>query len=98
MTTRTKHESKTTTSHKAIRQWAESRGGTPATVIETEKKGQPGILRIDFPDFSGEDTLEEISWDDFFEKFESANLAFVYQEKTEDGKMSRFCKFVDREA
>jgi len=95
---RTKHESKTTTNHNTIRQWAEEREGVPATVTETEKKGQPGILRIDFPDFSGEETLEEISWEDFFEKFESANLAFVYQEETEDGGISRFCKFVERES
>ncbi|WP_433935002.1 lipocalin/fatty-acid binding family protein [Sorangium cellulosum] len=88
--------SKTTIDHDEIRQWAESRGGRPATVKSTEKNGEPGILRIDFPGYSGEGSLEEISWDDFFAKFEESNLAFVYQEKTADGQPSNFSKLVSR--
>ena len=34
----------------------------------------------------------------FFDKFEEANLAFIYQEETADGELSRFCKFVDRDS
>ncbi|WP_437679754.1 hypothetical protein [Sorangium sp. So ce131] len=92
------NSSKTTIDHDEIRQWAESRGGRPATVIRTEKNGEPGILRIDFPGYSGEGSLEEISWDDFFAKFEESNLALVYQEKTADGKPSNFNKLVSRPA
>ncbi|WP_437993169.1 hypothetical protein [Sorangium sp. So ce145] len=88
--------SKTTIVHDEIRQWAESRGGRPATVKSTEAGGEPGILRIDFPGYSGEDTLEEISWEDFFDKFEESNLAFVYQEKTAEGQPSNFSKLVSR--
>ncbi|WP_437691563.1 lipocalin/fatty-acid binding family protein [Sorangium sp. So ce176] len=88
--------SKTTIDHDEIRQWAESRGGRPATVKSTEKDGEPGILRIDFPGYSGEGSLEEISWDDFFAKFEESNLALVYQEKTADGQPSNFSKLVSR--
>ncbi len=85
-----------TTDHEKIRQWAEHRGGHPATVKATEKGHEPGILRLDFdpPD----DSLEQISWDDFFEKFEDADLAFLYQEKTAGGKESRFHKFVARDS
>ncbi|WP_437758219.1 lipocalin/fatty-acid binding family protein [Sorangium sp. So ce1389] len=90
------NSSKTTIDHDEIRQWAESRGGRPATVKSTEKHGEPGILRIDFPGYSGEGSLEEISWDDFFAKFEESNLAFVYQEKTADGQPSNFSKLVSR--
>ncbi|WP_437337206.1 hypothetical protein [Sorangium sp. So ce394] len=90
------NSSKMTIDHDEIRQWAESRGGRPATVKSTEKKGEPGILRIDFPGYSGEGSLEEISWDDFFAKFEESNLAFVYQEKTADGQTSNFSKLVSR--
>ena len=32
------------------------------------------------------------------EKFEAANLAFLYQEKTASGDLSRFHKFVDRDS
>lgn len=84
-------EAKVTTDQEEIRKWVEDRGGHPARVKGTE------LLRIDYPGFSGEERLEEISWDDFFEAFEENNLAFLYQEKTKDGKESRFSKLVDRD-
>jgi len=55
------------------------------------------LLRIDYPGFSGEDTLEPIEWDEFFEIFDENNLAFLYQEKTADGGQSRFSKFINRD-
>lgn len=84
-------EAKVTTDHDEIREWVEERGGNPARVKGTE------VLRIDYPGFSGEERLEEIEWDDFFKAFEENNLAFLYQEKTKDGKQSRFSKLVDRD-
>ena len=83
-------ESKVTTDHDEIRRWVEERGGHPAEVKGTE------LLRIDYPGFSGENSLEEISWEEFFDAFEENNLAFLYQEKTKDGGKSRFSKLVDR--
>lgn len=83
--------SKTTTNHKEIQQWVEERGGNPARVKGTE------VLRIDYPGYSGEDTLEEISWEEFFETFEASNLAFLYQEETKGGELSRFSKLVSRD-
>jgi len=56
------------------------------------------MIRLDFPGYSGADSLQEISWDDFFESFEANNLALVYQEKTAGGKSSNFNKLVRREA
>jgi hypothetical protein len=89
---------KATIDHEVIRKWAEERGGKPATVIRTESsKGEPGILRIDFPGYSGEGTLEEISWGDFFEKFEEKKLAMLFQDRTANGKRSRFNKLVSRD-
>lgn len=88
-------EAKTTTDHKTIRQWAEERGGRPARVKDTGGKGDPGILRLDFGD--PDPSLEEISWDEFFEKFEENGLAFLYQEETASGQESRFSKLVDRQ-
>jgi hypothetical protein len=87
------HESKTTTDHDEIRRWAESRGGRPASV-EGTGNGDPGVLRIDFGD--PEDRLEEISWDEWFDKFDKENLAFLYQEETKEGGESRFFKLVQR--
>ena len=89
--------SKTTTNHDEIRKWAEARGGKPATVKSTESGGEAGVLRIDFPGYSGKDSLEEISWDEFFAKFDEKNLAFLCQEKTAEGKESRFFKLVSLE-
>jgi hypothetical protein len=78
-----------------IRSWAEERGGKPATVKSTRsQRNGAGILRIDFPGYSGAGTLEEISWDEWYEKFQENNLTFLYQDRTKDGKQSRFFKLV----
>jgi hypothetical protein len=68
-----------------IRQWAEARGGRPACV-----KGTAALLRVDFgkPD----EKLQPISWEQWFETFESRNLVALIQE----GGRSRFIKLVDR--
>ena len=89
--------SKSTTNHDEIRKWAQARNGKPATVKRTESKGEAGVLRIDFPGYSGGDSLEEISWEEFFKKFDEKQLAFLYQEKTSSGEQSRFFKLVSRE-
>ena len=88
--------SQTTTDHEQIQRWVDERGGRPARVKGTESKNSPGLLRIDSPGFSGADSLEEISWEEFFDAFEKNGLAFLYQDKTADGKVSRFSKLVDR--
>jgi hypothetical protein len=68
----------------------------PSRVIGTGNHEDAGLLRIDFPGYGGTGELEEISWDDFFRKFEDEDLTFVYQEKTEDGDTSNFNKIVRR--
>lgn len=84
-----------TTDHNKIRQWAEQRGGVPSDVTSTAGKSDAGILRLDFE--PKDEALGKISWDDFFDKFEKEKLAFLYQDKTDDGSESRFHKFVQRE-
>lgn len=87
-----------TTNHDEIRRWAEQRGGKPAAVKGTAQGEDPGIIRIDFPGYSGGDNLKEITWDEFFEKFEDGNLALVYQEETAGGQRSNFNKLVSRDS
>ena len=87
-------DAQTTTDHATIRKWAEARGGRPATVKRTGSKDEPGVLRFDFGE--PEDSLEEISWEEFFAKFDDNKLALLYQDKTKDGKTSRFFKLVNR--
>lgn len=89
--------SQTTQDHDEIRRWAEERGGKPSHVKSTESSEDVGILRIDFPGYSGGDSLEEISWDDFFEKFDAQGLALIYQEETAEGEKSNFNKLVKAE-
>ena len=88
--------SRKTTDHNEIKKWVEGRGGHPARVKTTGSDGDPGLLRINFPGYGKRDTLEDISWEEFFEKFDSKRLAFLYQEKTKSGEESRFFKFVNR--
>lgn len=87
---------KATTDHEVIREWAEARGGHPARVRGTGGDDDVGMIRIDFPGFSGEGSLEEISWEEFFEKLEEKKLALLYQEETSQGEQSNFNKLVSR--
>ena len=87
-------ESQVTTDHEEIKRWAEGRGGRPAVVESTAGEGEEGgVLRIEFRD---EPALEEVEWDKFFKVFDDRGLAFLYQDRTSDGKVSRFNKFVRR--
>jgi hypothetical protein len=89
--------SKRTADHDEIRRWAEARNAHPSKVKGTGKsKDDPGMIRLDFPGYSGEGSLQEISWDEFFKAFDDNELAFIYQEKTAGGKRSNFNKFVSR--
>ena len=89
-------ESKTTTDPETIKNWAEERQGKPAKVKGTGNENDTGILRINFPG-GAEDSLEDISWEEFFEEMENKDLAFLYQEQTKDGEQSRFFKLVSKE-
>jgi hypothetical protein len=90
-----RQSAKTTTNHDTIRRWAERRGAHPATVIGTTND-TAGVLRLDFPGYRGKGTLKEISWDQFFKKFDREKLALLYQEKTAGGRLSRFSKLIHR--
>lgn len=89
-------ERKVTTDHAAIRRWVEERQGRPTTVRGTGGEAKAGVLRIEFPGHKAS-RLEELSWEEFFRKFDEKGLAFLHQELTSDGKPSRYCKFVRRE-
>jgi len=89
-------KSNTTTDHDEIRRWVEEHGGKPVTVRGTGDGDDAGVLRIDFPGGAGEDELEPISWEEWFEKFDENNLAFLYQEEKASGEDSTFFKLVSR--
>lgn len=89
-TSSTGHQALRTQDHEEIRRWAEKRKARPTMVEGTE------ILRLDFEerDESGDEALKPVSWEEFFEVFDSRKLEFLFQEHTQDGKLSRFNKFV----
>lgn len=94
---RTERSAHKTTDHDFIRRWVEERGGKPARVKGTGDGGDPGMIRIDFPGYSGKDSLEEISWDEWFQAFEENELAFLHRDmKHGDGDLDRFNKLVRR--
>ena len=76
--------------HAEIRKWAESNNGRPACVKGTGKGKDPGILRLDFDE--KEESLEEISWEIWFNAFEKNKLALLISPE------SRFNKLVSRES
>ena len=79
-------EAKATKDHDEIRRWAEERGGKPSAAADTRSPIDPGILQLEFdPTDRKPDVL---TWGEFFETFDDAELTFLYQDETEDGNKS----------
>jgi hypothetical protein len=91
---RTSAAARSLTDHEEIRRWAEDRGARPARVSGTGSGDDVGMIRLDFPGYSGEGSLEEISWDEWFDKFDESNLALMVQDETSGGQKSNFNKLV----
>ena len=90
-------ESRALTDHDEIRQWAEERGAHPACVRGTGGGDDVRMIRLDFPGYSGEQSLEGIDWDQWFDKFDESGLALLVQDRTAQGKKSNFNKLLKRE-
>ncbi|MFL6605022.1 MAG: hypothetical protein ACJ8R9_27320 [Steroidobacteraceae bacterium] len=86
------------TDHDEIQEWAESRSAQPACVKGTESQAGSCLLRLDFPGYSGDDSLEAIPWDQWFRVFDQRKLALIVEDKMADGSPSNFNKLVSREA
>jgi len=84
-----------TTSHEVIRQWAEARGGRPATVEGTEHGDHLGVLRFDFGDATPK--LRPVTWEEWFATFDDRRLNFIYQEERSDGRQSTFFRLENPE-
>ncbi len=80
-----------TRSHDVIEHWAEERGAVPATVPGTEHGNHLGVMRFNFPGYGGR-SLQEVSWDDWFNTFDARKLTFLFQEYKKDGTPSNFFK------
>ncbi len=91
-------KTRTTTDHEQIKLWVEERGGHPARVKGPAVEGSSGVLLIDYPGYSSTQTLEAISWHEFFKGFEENELAFLCQDEKKAGSQTRFSKLVNRDA
>ena len=89
-TGQTTHTSHALVDHDEIREWAEERGAHPACVRGTGNKDDVGMIRLDFPGYTGEESLEEVSWDEWFEKFDERGLALLVRETTSARQRSHF--------
>src|SRR5215475_433113 len=81
-----------TTDHRRIRRWVTSHRGRPALV-----KSEPKSLYIRFPSHpKNDDSLELISWDQFFDRFDADQLAMRFVSEPSTGHGSPPVSFVSR--
>jgi len=90
-------KSRVLTDHDEIRRWAEERDAQPACVRGTGSEEDLGMIRLDFPGYSGETSLEPVEWDEWFQKFDENNLALLVEDATARGEQSNFNKIIGRE-
>jgi len=64
----------------------------------TGQKGGIGMIRLDFPGYTGAESLQPIEWDEWFQSFDENGLALIVQEKTAHGQRSNFNKLIKRES
>jgi hypothetical protein len=93
-----RNSSRVLTDHDEIRRWAEERDARPSAVQKTHTDDNVGIIRLDFPGYSGENSLEEIEWDEWFDKFDDNNLVLIVQDQIAEGETSNFNKIVSRDS
>ena len=86
---------RTTDDREEIKSWIEDRNGIPGMERGTGENGIYTVLGIKFS-WNKNDILKEISWKEFFDKFEKYNLVFGFQEKTIRGTRSRYYKIHNR--
>jgi hypothetical protein len=83
-------DSKITTDHREIKDWAEKHDGVPV-VLKDPASGRPTALSIFFPDRDVGAPVEEISWSKFFREFDEKDGEFVYK----DSEESNFFKIIE---
>ena len=77
-----------TIEHSEIIGWTQSRGGHPAIENPSETGDRPAIR------FSDEEP--EVSWEAWMSVFDHGEWAFIYQDRTPEGELSRSCKIIPR--
>lgn len=96
---------KTTTDHQTIQSWAEALGGQPQRINDPTAQADAIGIRINFQG-GGDDAfmpsgeVQNISWQEFFDRFDQQQLAFVYDDHLETSNaamVSESYRFVKRD-
>ena len=90
-------EANATTDHALVRELVEQGDGYPAHLAESEGTGDGGLLRIGSERGDPDDSLKEISWDEFFDEFEEKELMLVYEDADDPGD-ARALDLIGRDA
>lgn len=85
-----------TIDHRRIRHWAEDRKGRPVAV-KFAGTDPAATLRFEFGDHHPDPDVDELTWADFFERFDDLRLAFVHAREGPTGGQGEYHKFVARE-
>jgi hypothetical protein len=79
-----------------IQNWAEYATAAPRLFPRREVRASPASYVSIFPMTGRIRDLRKSLGRSFLKNFEESKSAFLYQEKSKDGQMSRFFKFVHR--
>ena len=74
--------------HAQIIEWTQNRGGHPVIKRPSAEAALPVIC------FANEDG--EVSWDEWMSVFDDGEWAFIYQDRTPDGELSRTWRIIPR--
>jgi hypothetical protein len=77
-----------TIEHQQIKNWTTCRGGRP--VISNQSSHEPAIV------FTGEGQDHDVNWDEWLARFDAGEWAFIYQDRTQEGEPSQYCRVVPR--
>ncbi|HYC71958.1 MAG TPA: hypothetical protein VEB66_12170 [Opitutaceae bacterium] len=94
--TRSEPATARTIDHRRIRRWAEDRKGRPVAV-KYAGTDPAATLRFEFGDRRVDPDVDELTWTDFFERFEDLRLAFVHDRDGPNGARGSFHKFAPRD-
>jgi hypothetical protein len=87
-----------TTDHDEVRRWLEAHDGRPMVAsgtVEADGSDGVGVLKIEFGE-GHDESLVPLSWDEFFERFESAELALVHDDRMTGARAASAARFVGR--
>ena len=78
---------------RTIKLWAQQRDAVPSIVPGQGNAGGIDELRLAIRGDSPDDAGTRVSWDEWLSVFRTADLRFVFQERTENGDMSTYYRF-----